>query len=51
MERAREEGVVVGLESSEVGRRLYEKVGFRVVGAREIGGVEVPVMIWDGRGG
>jgi ribosomal protein S18 acetylase RimI-like enzyme len=49
MERAREEGVPVMLEASPNGEKLYEKLGFVVVGEMLLRGAGVggPVMRWD----
>ena len=60
MDNAREEGegVVVGLEATEAGKCLYEKLGFEVLGAGVREGVgeegskkgaepEVVRMVWE----
>jgi hypothetical protein len=49
MEMACEEGVPVMLEASPNGKRLYEKMGFVVVGEMVLPGAGVagPVMRWD----
>jgi ribosomal protein S18 acetylase RimI-like enzyme len=49
MEMAYEEGVPVMLEASPNGKRLYEKMGFVVVGEMVLPGAGVagPVMRWD----
>lgn len=48
LDRAQEEGVVVGLDATEVGMIVYTKMGFEVVGVIEVEGldVRVPVLMW-----
>ncbi|KAH8603075.1 hypothetical protein B0O99DRAFT_588125 [Bisporella sp. PMI_857] len=56
IKKAEKEGVVVGLEASEEGEKMYRRVGFRLLGRfdqgnlvennEEVGGI----MIWEGNG-
>lgn len=48
LDRAREEGVVVGLDSTEEGMKLYRRVGFVQVAVFEVlqPDVSIPVLLW-----
>lgn len=48
LDRAEEEGVVVGLDSTEQGMALYRKAGFVQVGVFEVWDpdMSVPVLLW-----
>ncbi|KAF3481070.1 uncharacterized protein GIQ15_03829 [Arthroderma uncinatum] len=42
-----EENVPLGLESSARGRKLYDKMGFKLFKTTVIGEMAVPVMVWE----
>lgn len=48
LERAQEENVPVGLDSTEVGEILYRKVGFEKIGTFEMleEGITFPILLW-----
>lgn len=53
IERAKEEGVVVGLEASPQGYEMYKPLGFRLLGRfceTPTGGEGGGVMIWEPQG-
>ncbi|KAK2877095.1 hypothetical protein FQN49_001418 [Arthroderma sp. PD_2] len=42
-----EENVPIGLETSVRGRNLYEKMGFKQFKTETMGGLSIPVMVWE----
>ena len=49
IERAKEEGVIVGLSASPMGTGMYLREGFREIDFFDAGeALGVPVMVWDG---